>query len=293
MITLSHDLSKLLIIGNSFFDVIAELDTEENGLNQRAVLETRLGGVFNISRKLNFYQIPHEVHTIIGLPLSRESSLKYLSEFDAKVVNLKNVNVSDDYMCLASILINRKSSERTSFVRPGVSQKVCITKEIVGESRFIHISYLDYLSSIDPELLMELNQSGIFVSADLCINDYTEQERTRVQGLLKALSLLFISDSEYEALFQTSASLHNIAKNIMLPKGTVVHFPNKLLIREGDQVLKVTGVKYPKVTTLGFGDNFVAYFYINYLKEKKIIEALTESFYACQYDAKEDSGSQL
>ena len=55
MITLSHDLSKLLIIGNSFFDVIAELDTEENGLNQRAVLETRLGGVFNISRKLNFY----------------------------------------------------------------------------------------------------------------------------------------------------------------------------------------------------------------------------------------------
>ena len=233
------------------------------------------------------------MHTIIGLPLSRESSLKYLSEFDAKVVNLKNVNVSDDYMCLASILINRKSSERTSFVRPGVSQKVCITKEIVGESRFIHISYLDYLSSIDPELLMELNQSGIFVSADLCINDYTEQERTRVQGLLKALSLLFISDSEYEALFQTSASLHNIAKNIMLPKGTVVHFPNKLLIREGDQVLKVTGVKYPKVTTLGFGDNFVAYFYINYLKEKKIIEALTESFYACQYDAKEDSGSQL
>ena len=293
MTTSSRVLPKLSIIGNSFFDVIAQIDTEENGRNQRAILDTRLGGVFNISRKLNFYRIHHRVHTVIGAPLSRESSFKYLSEFDLEVVNLENVIFSSDAMCLASILINRELSERTSFVRPGVGQNIRLTKEVLGESDYVHFSYLDYLSSIDTDFLGQLCQSGIFVSADLCINDYTDQERSRVKELLKPLSLLFISDSEYEALFETDASLQNLVRNHILPRNTAVHFPNKLLIREGNQVLEVTGVKYPKVTTLGFGDNFVAYFYVNYLLEKKITKALTESFYACQKDAKENSESQL
>lgn len=292
MTTSNRVLPKLSIIGNSFFDVIAHMDTEENGRNQRASLDTRLGGVFNISRKLNSYGIRHQVHTVIGAPLSRETSFKYLSELDLEVVNLDNVVFSSDAMCLANILINRKLSERTSFVRPGVGQNIRLTKQELGEIEYVHFSYLDYLSSIDTDFLAELRQSGNFVSADLCINDYTGQERSRVKNLLKPLSLLFLSNSEYEALFQTNASLQNILTNQMLPQNIAVHFPNKLLIREGNQALEVIGVKYPKVTTLGFGDNFVAYFYLNYFLEKKITKALTESFYACQRDAKENFGSR-
>jgi sugar/nucleoside kinase (ribokinase family) len=285
--TLSNlDSANLLLIGNSFFDVIVETDYEENARNQRCNVVTRLGGIFNVSRKLKNLRVPHDIATLLGGPLSRESSAILLEEFYDEIINLRNIKYSRQEMCLASIFVNRRLSMRTSYVRRGVGQYFEVITQVNDKIRFIHISYLDYLVTLNSGTLDNWNKAGLFVSADLCINDYTDSERLRVKTLIRHLSLLLLSENEYEALFQAIPDVYHVAQNDMLPMSAAIHFQDQLIIKEGKEISKISGVKYQNVSSLGFGDNFVAYFLSSFLDLGDISEALKASFAACQADAR-------
>lgn len=286
MTLLSRNLSRFLIIGNSFFDVIAQIDSEENGRNQLAHVETRLGGVFNVSRKLNIHGVNHEIFSVLGSPLSRESSERFMSDLDRSIVNLNNLQFTNEDMCLASIIINKKLSQRTSFVRTGVGKNLEISERVACGKSYIHISYLDYLSSLKSDTIERWVDSNIFVSADLCLNEYAPLEQSRVLRLFQKLSLLFMSDTEYEALFRIKPNLTNVSENDALPKVTAIHFQDRLIVKNLNQTFEIPGVKYRNVASLAFGDNFVAYFFVSFFENKDVNTALVASFNSCQADAR-------
>jgi hypothetical protein len=261
-------------------------DVSVDGGNHRNGIELQLGGIFNISRKLLMHNVAHEIRTSLGFPIDKTSVERFMSLPSGKDhLLLPSISFSESDMCVAVILVSRKNSIRTSYVRDGIGRQITAPNSLGDEVKFIHISYLDNIPSIGNKEINCWVAAGIFVTADLCINDYDSNERIRVQNIIKSLSLLFMSDSEYVSLFQSELNDNSIKSNPLLPNCVAIHSEDALYIKIGLNFTKLIGVKYKGVTSLGMGDSFVAHFYKSYLENGSILESLKLSFFLCQKEA--------
>jgi sugar/nucleoside kinase (ribokinase family) len=275
---------KLLLSGNLYLDLIVDTTDMEVGYNSRSKIIYSLGGVANIARELSKLKLLHKIRANLGFPLS-EKNLKVLfsnNENNLDGISLDYITFYELPMSIAIILFDKKKSTRSSFVSEGVSRDVCFPSENLDNIKFHHISYLDNLPEYRADDLRDQKSRNIFLSADLCLNDYSDQERRDTIEKIRHLNLLFLSDSEYSKLFLEPATDSNLRKNSYLPDWFIVHSAKESWYGSLTDVRKIGGEKITGINTIGFGDLMVANFLYNFIDGKSFFESAEISFKICQ-----------
>jgi hypothetical protein len=275
---------ELLLSGNAYFDiVVSELSSPINGLNSRGDLNISLGGIFNISKRLEKLGIHHCLIALLGNPISQHNISQYLplSYMDGsqKLLDYR-LQFSREEMCEAVIIVHEEESSRTSIVKNGISRNLELT--FVSEFGYHHISYIDNLPKYDSKLLHELRESGQFISVDLCLNDPTAEEVRITLAKLSSVSLVIMSDSEFIGLFGTKSSVEAVENLPLGIRSLIVHREDGIIIKDLETTIEVFGKRKPYARVLGMGDVFIAHFYSVYLSTFDIVESAQRAFWELQ-----------
>ena len=231
----------IAIYGNAYQDTILTVADfpVENKANQVLSSQQQEGGIHNVYRDLN--RLAVNVNTVM-IPWKQSA---------------------------ATIIANKKASQRTSLVY----ELEEVAKPDTTDANWHHVCYLDDLTTIEPQQLLAMKQSG-FVSVDFC----KQSEKINYLALLQSVDFIFCST---EDCLDAKELLKKLADNTILilhdKSGSRSFKGNNLILQH--QVKKVE----ENLNPLGAGDSFAAAFINSMINNQPFDQAIANAHhYATQ-----------
>lgn len=274
-------MAKVSIYGNTIVDTVHEVNHFNDSNTSNKLLRTyeSVGASGNVIRALRGFDdnLQISIH-------SRVSTGK-AAEFAWDFFKMNNVDIAKLYYSLGStsqavIISDLENSERTSFVHWGV----CSTMkhfEPEEDCDWAHFLYLDALENITPDHLKEFQEKGIIVSADLCKNNLTLEEKEKITSLLPYVDYLIISNIEAFAILQdehksTITQSREIGEKVK--RWVIIHSPDGSLSSDGTTTMYQGHEEFTgPINVLGAGDHFAATFIYNMIKGETLGESISEA----------------
>lgn len=258
---------RLALSGNIFIDSIIEINQLILGSNYNIIPKIQLGGIANVSRALSKLEIEHDLFSMID-SLGRHLLLTDLTLNSHAKLKLE---IAEENLDEATIIVERYANRRTSFVKNGSSEKAKINTDFLSE--FHHISYLDNLKFLEPLDLKKMKKNGVRVSADLCKNFVSKAFKVRVLSLITEIDLLIISGQEFVTYLGVEPSQDSMEVILRIVPNVIVHLEDGCWVGSRGSVFWIQGRRLSNVDVLGAGDKFVAYFYSSLLNGSSILES--------------------
>ena len=144
--------------------------------------------------------------------------------------------------------------------------------------------YLDTLTNLTESDLIKISNNGI-VSADLCLNDYSQERKNWVVSMLKYIDYLIISDEEAKSLMSQNnntvwRSYCDEEAALFLGKKVknccIIHTPHGSTASDGETVNTFTTKFYynKNLNVLGAGDVFASSFISSTLSGKNLVDSI-------------------
>lgn len=244
-------MKKISLYGNVFIDTLLCVDGqfEINASNNLSSVRLSVGGIGNCVRFLRkvFPDIAVGVNTSVG---EHEESNQFVLDFLLKHTNDISISSADGTVPNATIIVDRCNNTRTSVVAWGDCINHRITPQVAD---WHHIVYADSLKQLTADNVRQLD--GI-VSIDLCMSQYTEEEKKRLWGIVREVDYVIISDVEASALSPNDYRL--IGETCK--KGAIIHVPEGSMFIDRYSTIETKCKKHPNINVLGAGDFFASTF---------------------------------
>tara|TARA_B100001248_G_C27399010_1_gene468261 strand:- start:4854 stop:5699 length:846 start_codon:yes stop_codon:yes gene_type:complete len=265
-------MNKIIFAGNLTLDLIMNFEKKIklSNSNQSYKINMNIGGIAN-----NFQYLRKKYGKIAALDaaVGNDFQGKYIKD-KFKLDNSEIYLDKNRETSTANIVVDEKSSEKTSFVNWGA----CKYKEFNKNYKncWIHFSYVELLKKLKPSYLINLKKNNCFISADLCSNFYSGQLKKRLIKIFKLIDFLIISDNEAISFSKTS-NLKIAAKKMgQYVKRLIMHYPTGSFYIEGKKLINYKIAKNLVVNKSqklnGAGDIFASEFIYRIFKKKSKID---------------------
>jgi sugar/nucleoside kinase (ribokinase family) len=232
----------IAIYGNFVIDNVFQTDTilDSTDTIQCSDYYEELGGLMNVARCLSYK------YRVLGCgaisPIHRPFVLEKFASIGATPI----LQITDKHTSVASIVVCPKTSEK----RTAITWGSCLEyKPLACQADWHHISYLDALPKLDESFLASCR--GV-ISADLCMNQYSDNDRERLLNYMSQIDYVFMSDHEANVFFDDD--LFNVAKT-----ATIIHSNRGSVTLCDEGTIEHKHELIPNVNILGAGDRFAAH----------------------------------